>query len=85
MRVDPRSSAQRSLSRWPSWLHHLRTAKHFYLGKSFTPMVESREVGYVALSDKLYEASAKRFNAGTTGTLFPKGAEVGATLDRYLQ
>ena len=58
---------------------------NFYLGKSFTPMVESREVGYVALSDKLYEATAKRFNAGIIGTLFPKGAEVGATLDRYLQ
>jgi len=58
---------------------------NFYLGKSFTPLVESREVGYVALSDKLYEASAKRFNAGTIGTLFPKGAEVGATLDRYMQ
>ena len=58
---------------------------NFYLSKSFTPMVESREVGYVALSDRLYEASTKRFAAGTVGTLFPKGAEVGATLDRYFQ
>jgi phosphate transport system substrate-binding protein len=58
---------------------------NFYLGKTFTPLVETREVGYVALSDKLYESIAKRFAAGTTGTLFPKGAEVGATLDRYLQ
>jgi phosphate binding protein len=58
---------------------------NFYLSKSFTPMVETREVGYVALSDKLYEAATKRFASGTPGTLFPKGAEVGATLDRYLQ
>ena len=56
---------------------------NFYLSKSFTPLVESREVGYVALSDTLYQSIAKRFNAGTVGTLFPKGAEVGATLDRY--
>jgi phosphate transport system substrate-binding protein len=58
---------------------------NFYLSKSFTPAIETREVGYVALSDKLYEASTKRFAAATTGTLFPKGAEVGASLDRYLQ
>jgi phosphate binding protein len=55
----------------------------FYLSKSVTPLIQSREVGYVALDDALYEASAKRFAAGTTGTLFPNGAEVGATLDRY--
>jgi hypothetical protein len=42
-------------------------------------------VGYIPLQDNIYEAVAKRFNAGTTGTLFPNGAEVGATLDRYLQ
>jgi phosphate transport system substrate-binding protein len=58
---------------------------NFYLSKSFTPLVQSREVGYVALDDRLYEAILKRFNAGTVGTLFPKGAEVGATLDRYVQ
>lgn len=57
----------------------------FYLGKTFTPLIETREVGYVALSDKLYEAIAKRFAAGTAGTLFSKGNEVGTTLDRYLQ
>lgn len=57
----------------------------FYLGKSFTPLISSREVGYVPLDAKFYEAIAKRFNAGTVGTLFPNGAEVGATLDRYLQ
>jgi phosphate transport system substrate-binding protein len=57
----------------------------FYLSKSFTPLIQSREVGYIALEDKIYEALLKRWSAGTTGTLFPKGAEVGATLDRYLQ
>jgi phosphate transport system substrate-binding protein len=58
---------------------------NFYLSKSFTPLIQSREVGYIALDDKFYEAIARRFNAGATGTLWPKGAEVGATLDRYLQ
>jgi phosphate binding protein len=57
----------------------------FYLSKSFTPLIPTREVGYVPFEDRIYEAVAKRFNAGTTGTLFPNGAEVGATLDRYLQ
>ena len=55
----------------------------FYLSKSFTPLVQTREVGYIALEDKSYTAIAKRFASGTVGTLFPKGAEVGATLDRY--
>jgi phosphate transport system substrate-binding protein len=58
---------------------------NFYLSKSFTPLIQTREVGYISLDDKFYEAIIKRFNAGTVGTLFPKGAEVGATLDRYLQ
>lgn len=56
----------------------------FYLGKSFTPLVQSREVGYIALPDEVYAAIDERFQAGTVGTLFPDGAEVGATLDRYL-
>jgi len=55
----------------------------FYLGTSFTPLIQSREVGYIALEEKSYTAIARRFAAGTTGTLFPNGAEVGATLDRY--
>lgn len=55
----------------------------FYLSKSFTPLIQTREVGYIALEDKTYTAIAKRFASGTVGTLFPKGAEVGATLDRY--
>ena len=58
---------------------------NFYLSKSFTPLIQSREVGYISLSDEMYATMAKRFGAGTTGTLFPKGAEVGATLDRYAQ
>jgi hypothetical protein len=56
----------------------------FYLSRSFTPLIQSREVGYIALPDEMYEAVARRFAAGTVGTLFPNGAEVGATLDRYL-
>jgi len=57
----------------------------FYLSKEFTPKIQSREVGYVTVDDALYAASLKRFQAGTLGTLFPKGTEVGATLDRYLK
>jgi phosphate transport system substrate-binding protein len=56
----------------------------FYLSESFTPLIQSREVGYIALPDEVYTAVAARFKDGTTGTLFPNGAEVGATLDRYL-
>lgn len=58
---------------------------NFYLSTSFTPLIQSREVGYIALPDELYQAVNKRFNDGTIGTLFPKGPEVGATLDRYLK
>lgn len=58
---------------------------NFYLSQSFTPFIPTREVGYVPLEDRVYEAVARRFNAGTTGTLFPRGQEIGATLDRYLQ
>ena len=56
----------------------------FYLSKSFTPLIQTREVGYVALDDEMYTTIAKRFADGTAGTLFPKGSEVGATLDRYV-
>jgi phosphate transport system substrate-binding protein len=55
----------------------------FYLGPSFTPLIPTREVGYVPLEQTIYDAALKRFSAGATGTLFPNGAEVGATLDRY--
>lgn len=57
----------------------------FMLSKSFTPAIQTGEVGYVPLSDLLYEAATKRVTAGTAGTLWPKGPETGATLDRYLQ
>ena len=63
----------------------MRGFVNFYLSKSFTPLIQTREIGYIPLEDRIYEAVTKRFNAGTTGTLFPKGAEVGATLDRYVQ
>jgi phosphate binding protein len=55
----------------------------FYLSKSFTPLIPTREVGYIPLNDDIFTAVAARFTAGTIGTLFPNGAEVGATLDRY--
>jgi phosphate binding protein len=57
----------------------------FYLSKSFTPVIQSREVGYVPLSDQLYDVMTTRFESGATGTLFPNGQEVGATLDRYFR
>jgi phosphate transport system substrate-binding protein len=56
----------------------------FYLSESFIPLIQSREVGYIALPDEMYQAIDQRFQAGTVGTLFPNGAEVGATLDRYV-
>lgn len=55
----------------------------FYLSPSFTPIIQTPQVGYIALDAPLYQAITQRFQAGTTGTLFPQGSEVGATLDRY--
>ncbi len=57
----------------------------FYLSKSFTPIIPTKEVGYIPLTDELYAAITKRFEEKKLGTLFPKGSEVGATLDRYLK
>lgn len=57
---------------------------NYYLSDSFTPLISSPEVGYVELPDDVYAAVQERFNAGVTGTLFPDGQEVGATLTRYL-
>jgi phosphate transport system substrate-binding protein len=57
---------------------------NFYLSKSFTPLIQTREVGYIALTDELYKSISNRFKFKVVGTLFPNGAEVGATLDRYL-
>jgi phosphate binding protein len=57
----------------------------YYLSKEFTPLISSPEVGYVQLGDEIYEALTQRFANHVTGTLFPNGAEVGASLDRYMQ
>jgi ABC-type phosphate transport system substrate-binding protein len=62
----------------------VRAFVDFYLSKSFTPLIQTREVGYIALTDEIYKAVANRFKFNVVGTLFPNGAEVGATLDRYL-
>jgi phosphate binding protein len=56
----------------------------FYLSKSFTPLIQTREIGYIALTDDLYKAIQDRAEFQVVGTLFPNGTEVGATLDRYL-
>lgn len=56
----------------------------FYLSKSFTPLIQTREVGYIALTDDLYRSISDRAEYEVVGTLFPNGAEVGTTLDRYL-
>lgn len=55
----------------------------FYLSAEFRPVIESREVGYVELAEGIYEVLLKRFQDGVTGTLWPEGAEVGGSLDRY--
>ena len=57
----------------------------FYLSQSFTPLIDSPEVGYIQLPDEVYAAVTTRFASRVAGTMFPKGAEVGATLDRYLE
>ena len=53
--------------------------------KGKTVQVSAAKLRTMVASGLSYTAIAKRFAAGTTGTLFPKGAEVGATLDRYLK
>ena len=63
----------------------VREFVRFYLSPAFTPIIPTPEVGYVPLSDQLYQAITQRFNNAVTGSLFPRGQEVGATLDRYLQ
>ncbi|MGB9736785.1 PstS family phosphate ABC transporter substrate-binding protein, partial [Chloroflexus sp.] len=57
---------------------------NFYLSEEFTPLIQTPQVGYVALSQELYRAIAKRFNDRVLGTLVRPGEEVGLTLDRYL-
>jgi phosphate transport system substrate-binding protein len=63
----------------------VRAFVEFYLSRNFTPLIQTAEVGSIALPDAVYDAIATRFRAGTTGTLFPNGAEAGATLDRYFR
>jgi phosphate binding protein len=62
----------------------VRAFVNFMLSSSFTPLLATPEIGYVPLPDEVYAAVTDRFNAGETGTLFPEGQEIGATLDRYL-
>lgn len=57
----------------------------YYLSKEFTPLISSPEVGYVQLGDDVYAALTQRFANRITGTLWPNGAEVGASLDRYMR
>jgi len=57
----------------------------FYLSENFTPIIDTPEVGYVEFAPEIYAAVRERFSNRTTGTLFPDGAEVGATLDRYME
>jgi phosphate binding protein len=56
----------------------------FYLSDSFTPVIDSPEVGYVLLAPEVYDAVNARFTSRETGTLFPDGPEVGATMQRYI-
>ncbi len=57
----------------------------FYLSDSFTPLVQSPEVGYIALSDELYNGMAQRFGSGTTGSAFEGGSQQDVSLEeRYL-
>ncbi len=54
----------------------------FYLTKG-RPLV--REVGYIPLSDQVYELALKRFDTRTTGSIFGgKGSQVGVTLESLL-
>jgi phosphate binding protein len=61
----------------------VRQFVNFYLSRSFTPIIFTNEVGYIPLADDIYQAIQRRFTNNITGTLFPNGAEVGATLERY--
>ncbi|WP_298483170.1 PstS family phosphate ABC transporter substrate-binding protein [uncultured Chloroflexus sp.] len=57
---------------------------NYYMSSEFTPLIQTPQVGYVALSDELYKAIARRFNDRKLGTLVNEGEEVGLTLERYL-
>jgi phosphate transport system substrate-binding protein len=54
----------------------------FYLTKG-RPLV--REVGYIPLSDQVYELALTRFDKRTTGSIFGgKGSQIGVTLESLL-
>ena len=57
---------------------------NYMLSPSFTPLLETPEVGYIELPIEIYDAVNARFAGMVTGTLWADGGEVGATLDRYL-
>lgn len=57
----------------------------FYLSEEMTSLIETPEVGYVALTDELYAAGLQRLENRELGTLFLTGEEVGVTLDRFLR
>jgi len=44
----------------------------------------AEEVGYIPLSDEVYALALKRFKAGTTGSMFHGGSQVGISLDTLL-
>lgn len=55
---------------------------HFYLDQA---PVLVKEVGYIPLSAKAYELTKKRFDAGTTGSVFHgKGSTIGAKVEDLL-
>jgi phosphate transport system substrate-binding protein len=56
---------------------------NYYLEKG-APLV--KETGYIPLSQKATQLVAKRFTAGTTGSLFDgNGSTVGATVEMLLE
>jgi phosphate binding protein len=56
----------------------------YYLSDEFTSLIQTPQVGYVALTPELYAAGLDRFANSTTGSMWGEGEGVGTTLDRYL-
>ena len=56
----------------------------FYLARENTDLV--REVGYVELSDRVYQLVKERFDQGVTGSLFgEEGSQIGVTVEEVLE
>ena len=56
----------------------------FYLARENTNLV--REVGYVELSDRVYQLVQERFDQGLTGSLFgEEGSQIGVTVEEVLE